>query len=215
MDFKAAIFDMDGTLVSSYTAWKNCYAKTLASIGFTLTNDEFDMLYKLTSEETENYFREKYETGNHDGKIPFETLVKNYNAEIKKQYAVEIKAKSNALEYVKMLHKNGIPMCVATLSSIELAEIVLTRIGFTPFLDFIITGDDVGLSKKFPDIYLTAAKKLGCVPYETAVFEDCPTAIETAYKAGFIVYGVAESHQDHSEIQSCCRLRINDYLELF
>ena len=214
MDFKAAIFDLDGTLVDSQTAWKSCYAKTLASIGCTLTDDEFELIYRMTSDETWEYFRKKYETQNHEGKISFETLMRNYESEIKNQYAFEIKEKPNALEYVKMLHNSGIPMCVATLTPTELAEITLKRIGFSSYLKFIITGDDVGRSKRFPDIYLTAAKRLGYTPYETAVFEDCPTAIETAHKAGFIVCAVAELHQNNNEIYSYCRLRINGFGEI-
>ena len=83
----------------------------------------------------------------------------NYESEIKNQYAFEIKEKLNALEYVKMLNNSGILMCVATLTPRKLAEITLKRIGFSPFLKFIVTGDDVGCSKRFPDIYLAAAKK--------------------------------------------------------
>jgi len=168
----------------------------------------------MTSDEHSEYFRRIYDLQNHDGKISFETLMHNLNADIKNQYALEIKEKSNALNYVKRLHDKKIPMCVATLSSVELAESVLTRLGFMQYLKFIITGDDVGRSKKFPDIYLAAAKKLGCSPHETAVFEDCPTAIQTAYNAGFIVCGVAEPNQDHSEVHSHCRLLINHFSEM-
>jgi beta-phosphoglucomutase-like phosphatase (HAD superfamily) len=52
--------------------------------------------------------------------------------------------------------------------------------------------------KEFADIYLTVAERLGFPPSETVVFEDCPTAARTAYKAGFMVCGVADKFQNRT-----------------
>ena len=215
MKFKAAIFDLDGTLVNAYSAWENGYRKMFESMNHTMTDNEFDRLYRMTSDESAQYVRGIYESQNQggDGLLPFDTIMGNLAFEMERQYTYEIQAKPYALEYVQMLHMRRIPICVATLSPMKLAAKVLPRTGFMPYLKFVITGDDIGLSKKFPDIYLAAAKMLGSTPLETAVYEDCPTAIKTAHKAGFIVCGVSELHQDHSTIYPYCHFRISSYLE--
>jgi beta-phosphoglucomutase-like phosphatase (HAD superfamily) len=136
---------------------------------------------------------------------------------MERQYSLDVQAKPHALQFVKSLYNLGIPACIATLTPINLAEKALTRLGFTPYLDFVITGDDVGASKKFADIYLTAAKRLGFQPSEIIVFEDCPSAAKTAYNADFIVCGVADAYQSHhiEELYPYCHGYVTDYRDAF
>ena len=65
------------------------------------------------------------------------------------------------------------------------------------YIEFIITGEDVGKSKDSPDIYFEACKRLLTVPARTVVFEDSLTAAITANKAGFIVCGVYDEYQSY------------------
>jgi len=202
LDFKAAIFDLDGTLIDSFKAWEHAYRKALAAVNHRMTDAEFIELYHMTGEESGGFFRGIYESKPNESvaaRTSFESfadgILRDIWDEMVEQYALNAHGKPGALGYVKSLRERGVSLCVATLTPSKLAEPVLARIGFLPFLDFVITSDDVGLSKKFPDIYLEAAKRLGREPGETAVFEDCPTAMQTAKKAGFIVYGVVDSHR--------------------
>jgi mannitol-1-/sugar-/sorbitol-6-phosphatase len=50
--------------------------------------------------------------------------------------------------------------------------------------DVLVTSDDVGRGKPFPDPYLLAAQRLGVAPQRCAVFEDAPAGIEAARAAG-------------------------------
>jgi len=216
-DFIAAIFDLDGTLIDSFSAWKGSARKALAAINHTLVDREFDNLYLMTTEETNDYFYKIYESNRcaFGDSIPFDSVMDIVVSEMERQYECGIAALPFALEYVKTLHNRGIPVCVATLTPNDLAEKALAGIGFLPFLKFVITGDDVGRSKKFPDIFLAAAERLGAAPPETVVFEDSPTAIITAHKAGFIVCRVVDAHQNYADdISQHCDWSIKSFREL-
>lgn len=215
MDFNAAIFDMDGTLVDSYMAWENGYRKLFTSMNHAMTNDEFDKLYRMTSDESNEFVRKIYLSQERDNRMPFESVMENFNADMESRYVFDVQEKPYALEYIKMLYNRKIPVCVATLSPISLAKKVLTKLGFMPYLNFILTGDDVGLSKRFPDIYFTAAERLGSLPSETIVFEDCPVAAMTAHNAGFVVCGVVDRHQNQNMVQPYCHWSIADYLDVY
>ena len=206
--FKAAIFDLDGTLVDSYKSWEYAYRKALSAVGHDMTDDEFTELYHMTREESMVIFREVYQAWDNVEKMSYEKYIDkifaDINNEMKNQYAADVIEKPHALEYVKSLRHKGVRVCVATLTQAALSETALERLGFMPYLEFVITSNDVGRSKKFPDIFLQAAKRLGFNPSVSIVFEDCPTAIQTAHNAGFMVCGVADRYrkQHISELAS-------------
>ena len=192
-DYKAAIFDLDGTLVDSYKAWERAFCIELKDHGVIVSKEEFVAVYKMTDTETRDFLKGKIHTLRLG--LNVEQIYALLFKSMEQQYEHSILPKAGAVAFVETLYQEGIPLCVATLTHDSLAHKVLSRIGITPFLKFIITGDHVGISKKFPDIYIEATRRLGCTVHQTAVFEDSFTAIKTANKAGFMVYGVHDEHQ--------------------
>ena len=217
--FKAAIFDLDGTLVDSYKSWEYAYREALLAVGHDMSDGEFTELYHMTREESIAIFRGAYDAWAPAGKVAFEQFIDkiftDINNEMKRQYANEVTGKPYALDYIKSLHTQGVSICVATLTGAALSVPCLERLGFMPYLEFVITSNDVGRSKKHPDIFLEAARRLGVGPVDAVVFEDCPTAIQTARRAGFMVCGVEDRYRKQriSELAQYCDWGIESYLE--
>jgi len=61
---------------------------------------------------------------------------------------------------------------------------VLEKCGIARFFDLKITGDTVTRCKPDPEIYRTAAERLGLPPERCLVFEDAEAGIEAARRAG-------------------------------
>ena len=83
-------------------------------------------------------------------------------------------------------------MAIATLTARRHAEKALRDRDMLDYFEFMLTIEDVGISKREPDIYLQAAARMGLEPAECTVFEDAPYACATARRAGFRVCGMVE-----------------------
>ena len=96
-------------------------------------------------------------------------------------------------------------MCVATATYNSLANSALKRLGLYNNFDFIITCSDAGAGKDKPDIFIQAAKKMKCSPFETAVIEDSLHCIETAVNAGFFTIGVYDKINEPDWKEICLK----------
>jgi beta-phosphoglucomutase len=67
---------------------------------------------------------------------------------------------------------------------------VLGGIGGEGLFDAVVSGEDVTHSKPHPEIFLTAAARLGVAPERCVAFEDAPAGIESARRAGMPVVAI-------------------------
>lgn len=79
---------------------------------------------------------------------------------------------------------------IATSARRRTATNRLNHVGL-PTPNVFITANDVKRSKPAPDTYLLAAERLQVDPPDCIVFEDAPSGVEAAHRAGATVIGVA------------------------
>jgi HAD superfamily hydrolase (TIGR01509 family) len=98
------------------------------------------------------------------------------------------------LDLLDALIRSSIPRGIATSSTRNVVEAVLSRFDLQPRFHFILTAEDITHGKPHPEIYLTAARKLGLDPREILVLEDSRTGCEAAAAAGAFVVAVPDTH---------------------
>lgn len=82
---------------------------------------------------------------------------------------------------------------IATSSTREKSEAVLKSAG-VPYPEMVyVTGSDVTHKKPHPELFLTAAEKLGLAPARCVVIEDAPNGVEAAGAAGCRCIAVTNS----------------------
>lgn len=87
-------------------------------------------------------------------------------------------------------------LAIAVASSADAIKISanLDKIGLpAQTWDAVVSGEDVHLKKPAPDIFLTAARKLGAAPSECVVVEDAVNGVLAAKAAGMRCVAVAQT----------------------
>ena len=180
-----AIFDMDGTLVDSMGCWNDVSLEYLKAHG---AGDSAEALVAktahMTTDEAAALFSKRLLPG-----VPPKEIAAALDARMEALYRSTIREKPGVRAYLERLKSRGVSMCVASSTPEPLIRACLDRLALAPFFSFILSCDAVGAGKDDPAVYLTAAKRLGALPSQIAVYEDAPVALSTAKGAGF--YAVA------------------------
>jgi len=193
--FKGIIFDMDGTLLDSNTDWKNAFRKAFADNETGYSETEIEELFTYGDIGIRAFIERKIQR-QHPGREGLsQRIAEAMFTDIENRYEKAVRPKKGAPEFVKKAFSMGIKLCVATLTSHDMAERALRRAGIFEYLEFIVGGDEIRSSKDTPEIYLKAAEKLRLRPEEILVFEDSMSAAGIAKSAGFSVCVVADREQ--------------------
>lgn len=83
-----------------------------------------------------------------------------------------------------------LPMAVASNAEPLNVDFVLERSGLGRYFPVVVTGAEVERPKPDPEVYLTAASRLGADPRECIVFEDSLVGVSSALDAGARVVGI-------------------------
>ncbi|HIW16469.1 MAG TPA: HAD family phosphatase [Firmicutes bacterium] len=206
---KAAIFDLDGTILDSMRSWDELDANFLRSLGLEPRPGLQQDVMALTLRQSAQYFRREYGVP-----LSEDEIISRLRADIRRAYESEIQLKPGAQEALELLRERGISMAVATATEEHLALAALTRLGVLDYFSGLYTCDMVGRTKRFPDVFLAAAEHLGSSPGETLVFEDAPFAAKTAHDAGFPVALVYDPASHSSECAQFASVELHDFAEL-
>lgn len=185
----AVIFDLDGTLLDSLSAWENSGVNFLRTQGIEPPEGLQEELVKMSLMDGARLVKERFSLPQEPEEILRLTL-----EPIRRRYFEDIAAKPGVPETLRRLKAQGVKLCIATASDGELARAALERLELLDLFDFIVTCDEVGVGKRQPAVYEEALRRLGTQKSRTLVAEDAPYALETARRAGFVTAGVADSH---------------------
>ena len=210
-NIKAAIFDLDGTLVDSMWVWEQIDIDFLKSKGYTPPKDLKDDITHLTFNQTAEYFKNRFNLSD-----SIDEITGTWHNMAYSFYSSKVKLKPGVISFLNKLKSLDIKIGLATSNSIPLLEATLKNNGIYHLFDAITVTEEVKKSKENPDVYLLCANKLNVPPENCIVFEDIIAAVKGAKLAGMKVIGVYDkASEDQEELLSkACDKYIYDYNEL-
>ena len=189
MKIKAAIFDMDGTLIDSLMIWGVIWAKLgekyLGNPDFLPRAEDDKKVRTLTLKDAMTLIHERYHLGESG-----EAVWNEASRIIGDFYENDVKLKAGAREFLEHCQKSGVKMCIASATAPDLIELAMKHCEIEQYFSKIFSCSQIGKGKEEPDVFLMAAAYFGEEKSETWVFEDSLVAIETAVGVGMPTVGI-------------------------
>jgi HAD superfamily hydrolase (TIGR01509 family) len=179
MTKSAVIFDFNGTLFWDSDYQEKSWLKYLAYHDITLTKEEINFyIHGRNGKDTfELIFQKEFTKEEIDQLV--EEKEKLYRQECLQN---PMDLAPGALDLIKYLHGEKIPIAIATASGKANVEFFIEHFALLKYFkrENIIYDDGTVKGKPHPDIFLKAIKKLSASPGNVTIFEDSVSGIEAA-----------------------------------
>ncbi len=178
---RAVIFDMDGVLIDAKDWHYESLNKALRLFGYEISR--YDHLVTYDGLPT----KRKLDMLTMERGLP--RGLHAFLNDLKQLYTLEmVHARCKPMfhhEYaLSRLRAEGLRLAVASNSVRASVELMMTKANLTPYLNLMLSNQDVKHAKPHPEIYTTAIDRLGLTPQQCLIVEDNPNGIKAAQDAG-------------------------------
>ncbi len=182
MRLAGVVFDLDGTLIDSEPLWAQAEIAVAASGGVEWTTEDAFSFFGRPLRETTQAIVDR------GLGLTVDEAIAHMIDELAAIYATAVPWLPGARELLDGLQADGVSAAIGTQSYRRLAELVQRAAGGA--VRDIVGGDELRRGKPDPEVFLTAAERLGLAPADVVVVEDSPTGVEAGLAAGVPVLAV-------------------------
>src|SRR6266566_1697592 len=184
---RAVLWDMDGTLIDSedlhWIAWRN----TLANEGIFITHSQFLSSFGQRNDSILPQWLGARATPERMEKIA-NAKEELYRRRVRRNGISPLPGVTN---WLHRLHQEGWLQAIASATPRANVDAALEALSATHIFQAIVSAEDVHRGKPDPEVYLTAAARVGVPPERCIVVEDALAGIEGARRAGMKCIGVS------------------------
>jgi len=186
---RAVLWDMDGTLIDSeefhWISWRNA----MANEGITITRGQFLASFGQRNDSIIPRWLGTASTPERIERIG-NAKEEMYRSLIRRN---GISPLPGVAHWVHRLHKEGWLQAIASAAPRANIDAVLEALSATHIFQGVVSAEDVHRGKPDPEVYLTAASRIGVSPGRCIVVEDAVAGVEGARRAGMRSIGVSHN----------------------
>jgi HAD superfamily hydrolase (TIGR01509 family) len=183
-EIAAVIFDLDGVLLDSESAWVEVKREfTEESGGHWKGSAQWDML-GMSSIEWSQYMHDELGVP-----VAPEEISKEVADRLAQRYRERLPLLPGAVEAVRSLARDW-PLGLASSSNRNVIDLVLERAGLADDFQATVSSEEVKRGKPAPDVYLETARRLNVDPQASAAIEDSTNGIRSGHAARMAVIAV-------------------------
>jgi beta-phosphoglucomutase len=186
---RAALWDVDGTLIDSREYHWLSWQGALAAEDFRVTPEQFADSFGRRNDEILRGFFPAYTPDDiarvgEAKEVAYRRLVRERGIELL----------PGVRRWLDRLHGEGWLQAVASSAPRLNLEVIIEALGLGGYFAAVASAEDVTAGKPDPQVFLKAAARLGVPPTACVVVEDAPAGTEAARRAGMRAIGVLSSH---------------------
>ena len=175
---KGAIFDQDGLMFDTEAIFSQAWAQAAETLGIVIPDGFHAAVCGSSGEGSRQIVRDWIPEADPDVLME---LTYRISYEIQSRTLPE---KPGLHEILDFFRSHGVKMAVASSSHRLPIERNLERSGVRSYFETVVCGEDVSHGKPNPEVFLTAAERLGLPPADCYVFEDSFNGVRAGHAAG-------------------------------
>jgi HAD superfamily hydrolase (TIGR01509 family) len=180
----AVVFDLDGVIVDSESAWAQAKHELTDRAGGTWKPEATRAMLGMSSPEWSRYLRDELGVP-----MAVEEINANVVAALERHYREALPLLPGAVDAVRRLAARW-PLGLASSSNREIIDLVLEQTGLTEAFAVTVSSEEVARGKPAPDVYLEAARRLDVDPGRCVAIEDSSNGLRSAVAAGMGVVAI-------------------------
>lgn len=199
MSSRAAIFDLDGTLIDTYDAHLHAWKTACEPYGVPVTLESFARDFGRANPPI---IRALW---NDCGFEPpsdelISRLAEEKEALFRSVLAQDFRPMLGAVDLMRNLADAGWALGIGTSAPQANLDQGIEGLGIRDILGATTCGDEVAQGKPDPEVFQKCAQRLGVQPTDCVVFEDAGPGIEAAQRAGMASVGLVSKGRSHEEL---------------
>jgi beta-phosphoglucomutase len=207
-DFKAVLFDMDGTLTQNASfheqAWAHCLLERYL---YTLEPNDPRVHGGKTKWITENLLGRAI---GDDEALEFHEFKERTYRDLAKGKIAPI---AGLDAYLNALQTRGMSTALVTSADRTNTDFVLGALGLEDAFEIQVIASDVKNGKPHPEPFLLAAQRFNLEPRQCLVHEDSFAGVQSGVGAGCIVAALTTTYPRDQLLEAGARYAVADYLE--
>ena len=181
---EAVVFDLDGVLLDSEGRWDTARREVAAAHGGHWTDEATAAMQGMSSPEWARYLHDDLGV-----RLEPDRIVDLVVDRLLDQYRHDLPLLPGAVEAVRRMRARW-PLGLASSSNRVVLDAVLVMAGLQDAFSVTVSSEEVGHGKPAPDVYLEAARRLGCPAAHCVAVEDSANGIRAGVAAGLAVVAV-------------------------
>lgn len=194
MPIAAIAWDIDGTLIDSEPLHHRALLEGSRRMGADLSSTSAEFFRGAHIHHIWKRVQPKLAAGTH---------MSEWQAAMNRVYeenVLDLMPIGGAIDILAEMNGLGLTQCCVSNAGRRVVDVNLTRLAIADQIAFSLSINDVARGKPDPELYLTAAERLGVPPGQVLAVEDSVAGALAARAAGMIVVGFHPSRFDFADV---------------